>query len=697
MNRNQTLQAAAAFSELHGSDPDAFGLIEAAAAPAEGGKSTPPTMSGVAYSGGLLNVDWGNPVVVDLTALRAADSIVLLKGHDRRQLVGQATAQIKARSVTISGNITGNVDDPQDPAGSVVMHARGGFKWPLSVGIWPEKVEEVAAGAKVNVNGRSFAGPLYVVRAGVLREVSFVTIGGDDNASAKVAANAAGETIMEPTFVQWLTAQGKDAASLSEADKLPLQAAYDALKVAGLLKASHDAFLKAAAPAPAPAPKIEQPGADDPVAAIRASAAAEHKRQAMILKATAGKWPELAAKATEEGWDEPRLTAEVKIVELQAARPKGPAIITHEQPALTAEVCEASLCAVGHLPDREKQFSPETLESSQRLGRIGLQEIIMMVASIGGWAGRMTASNFRSNHKAILHAAFGTSSIDISGILSNVANKFLLQSFNVVETVWRRICAIRPANDFKTMTRYRMTMGGSYAKIGPDGEIKHGNLSEESRTNKVETYGEMLTITRQDQYNDDMNALTQIPAQLGGNAGRALNTAFWTEFMDNTSFFHSSHANVIAGSGAPFYLLIDPVKGGQDMAVMEVAFLDGRDTPVVESAEADFNKLGIQMRSYHDWGCAKAEYRGGVKSINTLSLTTLEAAEKIANDQTMDGTHPLGLVPNILLVPTSAKTTAMQIYKADQIRDTSSSTKIAVANVYQSMYEPLCSAYLANA
>jgi len=693
---NRILRAEGKFSEFRASDPEAFGAIEAAAAPAEGGKPAQPTMSGVAYSGGLLNVDWGLPVLVDLTALRAAESIVLLRDHDRRQLVGQATAQIKAKSVTIAGNVTGNVEDPQDPAGSIVMHARGGFKWPLSVGIWPEKVEEVAAGAKVSVNGRSFTGPLYIVRAGVLREVSFVTIGGDENASAKVAASAAGETPMEPTFVKWLAAQGKDASSLSEADKLPLQAAYDALKVAGLLKASHDAFLKAAAPAPAPAPKIEQPGADDPVAAIRASASAEHKRQAMILKATAGKWPELAAKATEEGWDEPRLAAEVKIVELQASRPKAPGIITHEQPALTAEVCEASLCAVGRLPDREKHFTPETLEASHKLGRLGLQEIIMLVASIAGWAGRQTASNFRANHKAILTAAFGTSSIDISGILSNVANKFLLQSFNTVESVWRRICAIRPASDFKTMTRYRMTMGGSYAKIGPDGEIKHGNISEESRTNKVETYGEMLAITRQDQYNDDMGALTQIPSQLGGNAGRALNTAFWTEFMDNTSFFHSDHANVVAGSGAPFYLLIDPAKGGADMAVMEVAFLDGRDAPVVETAQADFNTLGIQMRSYHDWGCAKAEYRGGVKSINTLSLATLEAAEKIANDQTMDGTHPLAIVPNILLVPTSAKTTAMQIYKADQIRDTTASTKIAVANVYQSMYEPLCSTYLAN-
>jgi hypothetical protein len=35
--------------------------------------------------------------------------------------------------------------------------------------------------------------------------------------------------------------------------------------------------------------------------------------------------------------------------------------------------------------------------------------------------------------------------------------------------------------------------------------------------------------------------------------------------------------------------------------------------PTVESADADFNTLGIQMRGYHDFGVAKQEPRGGVK------------------------------------------------------------------------------------
>jgi phage major head subunit gpT-like protein len=62
-------------------------------------------------------------------------------------------------------------------------------------------------------------------------------------------------------------------------------------------------------------------------------------------------------------------------------------------------------------------------------------------------------------------------------------------------------------------------------------------------------------------------------------------------------------------SGKAWYVLADPA----DMPVIEVAFLNGQQQPTVESADADFNTLGIQMRGYHDFGVAKQEPRGGVK------------------------------------------------------------------------------------
>ena len=48
--------------------------------------------------------------------------------------------------------------------------------------------------------------------------------------------------------------------------------------------------------------------------------------------------------------------------------------------------------------------------------------------------------------------------------------------------------------------------------------------------------------------------------------------------------------------------------------MIEVCFLNGQQNPTVETADADFNTLGIQMRGYHDFGVSKQDYRAAVKS-----------------------------------------------------------------------------------
>ena len=63
-------------------------------------------------------------------------------------------------------------------------------------------------------------------------------------------------------------------------------------------------------------------------------------------------------------------------------------------------------------------------------------------------------------------------------------------------------------------------------------------------------------------------------------------------------------------SATAWYLFRDPSL----YAPMVVSFLNGQQSPVVESADADFNVLGIQFRGYHDFGVDMAEYLGGLKS-----------------------------------------------------------------------------------
>jgi len=81
---------------------------------------------------------------------------------------------------------------------------------------------------------------------------------------------------------------------------------------------------------------------------------------------------------------------------------------------------------------------------------------------------------FRRDATAWLHAAFSTA--NPPGILSNVANKMLLEGYNYIEDAWREIVKIVSVNDFKEHSRYRMTGAFKLEQVGPDGELKHGKL-----------------------------------------------------------------------------------------------------------------------------------------------------------------------------------------------------------------------------
>ncbi|HUX16271.1 MAG TPA: hypothetical protein VMW52_07340, partial [Phycisphaerae bacterium] len=104
------LQAAAAAGiDMNRLELAATVTVLAAEASAEGEPKKRPTFSALAYSGGVLHVGWGGPVYVDLAGLKAAERVTALLDHDRSQIVGQATAEITARQVKLTGVFTGDV------------------------------------------------------------------------------------------------------------------------------------------------------------------------------------------------------------------------------------------------------------------------------------------------------------------------------------------------------------------------------------------------------------------------------------------------------------------------------------------------------------------------------------------------------------------------------------------------------------
>ena len=502
------------------------------AAAAEGQSAPLPRFKMVAYSGGAMRVGgWRHPVVIDLAGLGVPSQARPIRfGHDPLSGVGHTDAiRVEAGQLIATGVISR--DTPA--AKEVVASSRNGFPWQASVGASVEEFEFIKDNQKATVNGQEITGPVNVVRKATLGEISFVDLGADGRTSASIAAR-----------------QHKEPSVMAD-DSNPT-------------------------PSPSSTPSVT--GTKQTPEQVRAAALAETARIDAIRKVCGGQYSNIEAQAIRDNWDATRTELEV----LRASRPKVPGIHVIDT-NVTSEVLEAACFQSAKLEGIEKVCSEQAMDVAAKRfnGGLGLQELLFEAALANGYTGR----TFRDSRR-VLEAAFGRgieagmTTIDVGGILSNVANKFLLEGFFSVERVWRNICAVRNVNDFKTVTSYRLIGKDQYEEIGAGGEIKHGTLGEETYTNKASTYALMLSIDRRDIINDDLGAITTVPRKLGRGSGLKINDVFWTAFLNNAAFFSAGNKNFV--TGADTALGIDGLTK-VEQTFMDLVDSDGKPTGVMPS------------------------------------------------------------------------------------------------------------------
>lgn len=146
-----------------------------------------PEFSMTAYTGGAMRVKgFPHPVVVDLSGLDiTAQNIPIRLDHNAKQGVGHSTRiVIEDGKLVAEGLISRDTSWSRDVAHS----SKHGFPWQASIGGPVVEAELVPDGCDVTVNGQTFSGPVHVVRKMVLREISFVDQGADENTTAIVRA-----------------------------------------------------------------------------------------------------------------------------------------------------------------------------------------------------------------------------------------------------------------------------------------------------------------------------------------------------------------------------------------------------------------------------------------------------------------------------------------------------------------------------
>lgn len=642
-----------------------FQAVEAA----EGEEPKLPTFSMVAHTFKPVRVGgWYYPVVVDAQGLKIPSQTRPIRyGHDSNQGVGHTTSiAIENGKLVASGVISRATPAASD----VVNSSKNGFPWQASIGASVDDYQNVKEGESVEVNGVTYKGPLVVARRTTLNEISFVDLGADDKTKARVAAGAKGA--------------GDDDEGRSS-DREPIDAA-------------------------------------DAVSQSQARAKAEKERQAGIQAlheeylgyrgVNIDVVGEIIEEALNEGWS----VQDTRIQLLENARPRASQPRRSKDKIPTESALAAGLCMACGISDetlaKDRDFGPDVVQEAWAYRNRGLRGTIAAALEASGR--RVPHGNtelFNEMLNACRAAQFTDyaprgiqaqvfSTVNLPGLLGNVANKVLLDAFTQVNAIYPMIADQADFSNFHTHSIYRLGVNGDIEPIGPGGELKHVDLAEDTYTNKLGTRGAVLALTREMIINDDINAFRSLTAQLARKTRIAVEKALVNAIMESVdAFYTTARGNKITSNGLGIgalgaseaallgmtdssgdptyamarYLLVPPglkyladqiftsstlnesttANAGRptdnpfrgrftpvsspflalssldgysattwymlaDPAVLpafQVAYLDGRRAPTIETADTAFDTLGMQMRVYFDFGVAQIDYRGAIKNV----------------------------------------------------------------------------------
>lgn len=155
-----------------------------------------------------------------------------------------------------------------------------------------------------------------------------------------------------------------------------------------------------------------------------------------------------------------------------------------------------------------------------------------------------------------VRAAGMHSTSDFPLLLGSTVNRTLRDAYANAPQTWRPLGRQTTVPDFRAVTRAALGDIAALEQVKEHGEYKYGTLSEDGAPIKVAKFGKIIAITWETIVNDDLGALTRIPAALGNAAAATESNVVWAlllgnpNFTDGVPFYDASHANVAASGGA---------------------------------------------------------------------------------------------------------------------------------------------------
>ena len=185
-------------------------------------------------------------------------------------------------------------------------------------------------------------------------------------------------------------------------------------------------------------------------------------------------------------------------------------------------------------------------------------DIVRIAMGHPGIAGRLNIR--RSNDVYHTSGSF-------SSLLLDAANKTLTASYVEAPYTWDQwVRQAQSVDDFKNINR--ISLGESpNLEVVPEGkDYPEGKVVDQRKSYKIEKYGKEFTVTWETVINDDLDALSRIPAMHGSAARRTQEKAIYDVFLSNPlmpdgfnlfSASHTSGTNLSGGAGAPSKTTLD--------------------------------------------------------------------------------------------------------------------------------------------
>lgn len=600
--------------------------------PKDGETAKNPRVTINGYNGGKMAVGyWGN-VVVDLSGIKlpANGQMPIVYGHDLYDIDSILGQTDKIDNDGKSLNISGELMVVSELSQKVKGLSDKNFKFQASIGATPTKTRYVEENEQVECNGQTFDGPFYLILSADLREVSIVPLGADGSTSTQIAAShKAKEGVMpKPEDPTPQTPEQIRAEAVAETNRIKavkaVSESHPEIQAKAIsegwtpertenecLKASNAALSAKLSTQDRPAaPHISAQGkgvvADaDILTAAACRAAGLQKLEATFGAETMNKATDLKVRSISElvnaalaaGGSSERVSCRDPhdVIKAAFSTVTIPNVISNAmgkfvlQSYATVEQTWRRIANVRPVNDFKAVKGVRLLMSGllKDLNDKGELQHVSLSDETSSLAAKTKGSMITISRQDIIN--------DDLGVLATIPSKFGLMSARTFNTdFWKKL---NDASAQFTSDRKNTTVGALSLDTLKTADALFGALTDGEGNPLGLTNGLLLCSVANRVMALDLFKSTALVG--GSTKGTAFNS------------LAGMYEPIVSAylTAAPWYLT-----AGQIAALMEVAFLNGNDTPVVETAEADFSVLGMSARCYFDYGVEFGDHRGTVRS-----------------------------------------------------------------------------------